>query len=147
MNKLVTVFIIIVISGIAASNIIEKDEQYMESENNISIIKENDNGLTYKNISAKEAKERIDSEKGIILLDVRTPAEYAESHIPESVLLPLDTLNRDVTNVITDKNAVIFIYCRSGRRSITAAEILISLGYTNVYNLGGINSWPFETIK
>ncbi|MDQ2087985.1 rhodanese-like domain-containing protein [Herbivorax sp. ANBcel31] len=145
MNKCAVIIIVIVLSGINASNIIEKDDQYMTSDNNISVVEET--VLTYKNISAREAKERIDSEKGIILLDVRTPAEYEEAHIPETLLIPLDILDRDAPKMISDKDATIFIYCRSGRRSITAAKILISLGYTNVYNLGGIIDWPFETIK
>ncbi len=100
---------------------------------------------TYKNISPKEAKARLDSEKGIVLLDVRTQEEYAEKHIPNSLLIPVDVIEKEAPSKLTDKNAVIFVYCRSGRRSVTASEALIKMGYTNVYNLGGINDWPYET--
>lgn len=99
----------------------------------------------FTNISAQEAKNRLDQESGIILLDVRTAAEYMELHIPGSLLIPVDDLEREALSVLPDKNAPIFIYCRSGRRSVTAANILLKLGYTDVYNLGGIIDWPYET--
>jgi len=103
------------------------------------------NVTSYKNISANEAKSRLDTEKGIVLLDVRTPEEYAEKHIPNSLLIPLDVLEKDATIKLVDKNAIIFVYCRSGNRSVTASEALVKMGYTNIYNLGGINNWQYET--
>ncbi|HEY9059610.1 MAG TPA: rhodanese-like domain-containing protein [Pseudobacteroides sp.] len=99
----------------------------------------------YSNISPEEAKKRLDNEKGIILLDVRTREEYEEKHIPGSLLIPVDAIETEAPNKLTDKNAVIFVYCRSGRRSVTASEALVKMGYKNVYNLGGINDWPYET--
>ena len=99
------------------------------------------------NISPEEAKKRLDSEKGIILLDVRTQEEYDGGHIKNSVLIPVDKLKEDAGSKLKDKEAVIFVYCRSGNRSTTAANLLIELGYKNVYNLGGINRWPYEIIK
>lgn len=98
-------------------------------------------------LSQEEAKKKLDEDKEIILLDVRTPQEYKEKHIPNSILLPLDTIKRDSEKKLTNKEATIFVYCRSGGRSATAAATLASLGYTNVYNIGGIISWPYETEK
>ena len=83
-------------------------------------------------------------EKGIILLDVRTLEEYEESHIPNSILMPVDSIEKEAPAKLTDKNANIFVYCRSGRRSTTASEALAEMGYSNVYNLGGIIDWPYE---
>lgn len=101
--------------------------------------------VEYQNITPQEAKKRLDEEKNIILLDVRTPEEYAEKHIPGSILIPVNVIEEEAPLILTDKNNPVFVYCRSGRRSITAAESLIKLGYTQVYNLGGIIDWPYET--
>jgi rhodanese-related sulfurtransferase len=95
-------------------------------------------------ISPDEAQKRLESEEDIILLDVRTQAEYEEKHIPGSILIPVDELEKRAEAELTDKEKVIFVYCRSGNRSTTASNILAELGYTKVYNLGGINDWPYE---
>ncbi|MDK2820498.1 MAG: hypothetical protein PWP31_463 [Clostridia bacterium] len=76
---------------------------------------------------------------------MRTPEKYKEKHIPGSILIPVDKLQQKVETQIKDKNATIFVYCRSGNRSITTTKILVKLGYTNVYNLGGIKTWQYET--
>jgi len=101
----------------------------------------------YLDISPETAKERLDSDEEVILLDVRTQEEYKDSHIPDSVLIPLDTLESEAPELLTDKDIPIFVYCRSGNRSVAASEILVELGYTNVYNLGGINDWPYEVVN
>jgi rhodanese-related sulfurtransferase len=98
-------------------------------------------------ISAENAKQRLDSEKGIILLDVRTPEEYQEKHIPNSILIPLNVLSQEAVSKLPDKNAEIIAYCRSGNRSASAVKILTNLGYTHIYDLGGINSWPYKTVS
>lgn len=103
----------------------------------------------YHSISPAEAKNRLAGEEGIVLLDVRTPAEHEARRIPGSVLLPVEPVNlvgSGIQAVVPDRNTPIFVYCRSGRRSVDAAEILVKAGYANVYDLGGINSWPYETI-
>ncbi len=106
----------------------------------------NVNQLGYENIFAQEAKERLESETGIILLDVRTQAEYIEKHIPDSLLIPLDTISEEASYLLPDKNKTIFVYCRSGSRSAFASEILVKMGYKNIYNIdGGIINWPYET--
>lgn len=101
----------------------------------------------YINITPEEAKKRLDSEKGIILLDVRTMEEYQAGHIKDSMLIPVDTLKQEAEKQLKDKKITIFVYCRSGNRSTTAAKILVDLGYKNVYNLGGITEWPYEVVK
>lgn len=102
--------------------------------------------LGYQSISPEAAYEALSAEEGnIILLDVRTQEEYAQKHIPDSLLLPLDELDKQAETVLLDKDAVIYVYCRSGNRSKQAAELLVERGYTQVYDLGGINNWPYET--
>lgn len=102
---------------------------------------------TYQTISPAEAKERIDAGEKVILLDVRTAEEYAEGHIAGSVLLPMDELFVKAGQSLGDRDAVIFVYCRSGRRSKMAAEALLGRGYMQVYDLGGIIDWPYGTVK
>lgn len=102
---------------------------------------------SFNNITPEEANKRLDSEKGIILLDVRTKEEYDTGHIKGSMLIPIDNLKVEAENKLKDKDSPIFVYCRSGNRSVTAAKILVKLGYRNVYNLGGINNWPYEVVK
>lgn len=98
------------------------------------------------NISPKEALKLIGKD-GNILLDVRTKEEYDEGHIPGSVLMPLDIIKNNIEDKIKDKNSRIIVYCRSGNRSANALNILKSLGYKNIYDLGGIISWPYDIEK
>lgn len=91
--------------------------------------------------------EMVRSNKDIILVDVRTPEEYREKRIPGSVLLPDYEIRNRASEVIPDKNARIVVYCRSGRRSAEAAKVLKDMGYENVYDLGGIIDWPYETVS
>ncbi len=96
-------------------------------------------------IPMAEALKRVESGEKVILLDVRTPEEHAAGHLPESMLLELDATGQfrsRIRDVIPDKGATVFLYCRSGRRSQSAAEIMAGLGYTNVYNIGGMNDVP-----
>ncbi|WP_291349214.1 rhodanese-like domain-containing protein [Desulfosporosinus sp.] len=106
---------------------------------------ESDNKSSYQTISSETAKKRLDSEKGIILVDVRTEAEYAEKHIPGSLLIPVGTIETQASEKLKDKDATIFVYCRSGNRSAIAAQALANMNYTNVFDLGGINNWPYKT--
>ncbi len=95
-------------------------------------------------ITAEEAKNRLDNEKNIILVDVRTPEEYKTEHIKDAILLPLDIINEKAGEVIPDIDAIYFVYCRSGNRSATASAILVEMGYKNIFDLGGIIDWPYE---
>lgn len=98
-------------------------------------------------INPADAKKRLDTEKGIILLDVRNRDEYLEKHIPKSILIPLNVLENEASRKLPDKNAEIFVYCRSGNRSTMAVKILTKLRYTHTSNLGGIISWQYETVS
>ena len=105
---------------------------------------ENDQGAVYVNITAEEAKQIIDSEEGCIILDVRTQEEYDQGHIPGAILIPDTEIKAKAEEVLTDKDQLILVYCRSGRRSKIAAEALVELGYTNIKEFGGIIDWPYE---
>lgn len=99
---------------------------------------------TYQRISAAQAKERIDSDDEVIILDVRTEEEYKAQRIPDAVLIPNETITNKVLEQLPNLDAEILIYCRSGNRSAQAAKKLIDIGYTNVYDFGGIIDWPYE---
>ncbi|MBO5891592.1 MAG: rhodanese-like domain-containing protein [Oscillospiraceae bacterium] len=105
---------------------------------------ENVQEAVYVNITAQQAKEIMDSQEGYIILDTRTQEEYAESHIPGAILIPYDEILEKAEGVLTDKNQLILVYCRSGRRSKLAAQDLQKLGYTNIKEFGGIIDWPYE---
>lgn len=106
-----------------------------------------DNGNTYQQISQEEAKELMDSQE-LIILDVREQSEYDSGHIPGAVLLPVGSIDQDTAAaVIPDKDSTVLVYCRSGNRSKTASAALAELGYTAVYEFGGINTWPYEIVK
>ena len=107
--------------------------------------KENDQGAVYVNITAEEAKQIMDTEEGYIILDVRTQEEYDQGHIPGAILISHEEIAEKAEDVLTDKNQLILVYCRSGRRSKIAAEALVELGYTNIKEFGGIIDWPYET--
>ena len=102
------------------------------------------NGGSYQQISQEEAKEMMDTQE-VIVLDVREQDEYDSGHIPGAVLLPVGTINEETaTAVIPEKDDTILVYCRSGNRSKTASAALAELGYTNIYEFGGIITWPYE---
>lgn len=101
----------------------------------------------YTPITADEAKTIIDGEHEYILLDVRTQTEYEEGHIEGAYLIPDNEINVRAEDELADKDTTILVYCRSGRRSKLAAQSLADLGYTNVYEFGGIIDWPYETVK
>lgn len=101
----------------------------------------------YEKITAEKAKQRIDSGEPITILDVRTKEEFDEKHIEGAILIPNEEIGNKPPSQLPDKNAEILIYCRSGNRSRQAAEKLISMGYTNVKDFGGINDWSYDTVK
>ena len=106
--------------------------------------KENDQGAVYMNITAEEAKQIMDSQEGYIILDVRTQEEYDQGHIPGAIVISHEEITEKAEDVLTDKEQLILVYCRSGRRSKIAAEALVELGYTNIKEFGGIIDWPYE---
>ena len=102
------------------------------------------NENSYQQITQEEAKEMMDAQE-VVILDVREQHEYDSGHIPGAVLLPVGTITEDTAAaVIDDLDTVVLVYCRSGNRSKTASQALADLGYTNVYEFGGINDWPYE---
>ena len=107
----------------------------------------NGDALGYEQITAKEAKELMDSEKDYIIIDARTEAEFAEGHIEGAILIPEYEIAERAEKELPDKDALILVYCRSGRRSKIASKELVKLGYTNVKEFGGIIDWPYETVK
>ena len=106
--------------------------------------KENDQGAVYVNITAEEAKKIMDTEEGYIILDVRTQEEYDQGHIPGAIVISHEEIAEKSEDVLTDKDQLILVYCRSGRRSKIAAEALVELGYTHIKEFGGIIDWPYE---
>ena len=101
---------------------------------------------TFVQITPAEAKAIIDERDDYIILDVRTQEEYDEAHIEGAILIPDYEISAKAESILTDKNQLILVYCRSGRRSKLAAEALVTLGYTNVKEFGGIIDWPYETV-
>lgn len=100
---------------------------------------------SYQQITQEEAKEMMDTQE-VIILDVREQDEYDSGHISGAVLLPVGTIDETTAaEVIPEKDSTVLVYCRSGNRSKTASSTLAELGYTNIYEFGGINTWPYET--
>ena len=102
---------------------------------------------TYEQISGAEAKALMDSESGYIIIDARTQEEYDEGHTPGARLIPEYEIADRAEKELPDKDQLILVYCRSGRRSKIAAEELVKLGYSNVKEFGGIIDWEYETVK
>ena len=99
---------------------------------------------SYEQITQEEAKQIMDTTNGYILLDTRTREEYDQSHIPGALLIPHTEIAQRAEEALPDKDQLILVYCRSGRRSKLAAEALVELGYTNIKEFGGIIDWPYE---
>jgi len=101
---------------------------------------------TYEQITSAEAKALMDSETDYIILDVRTPEEFATGHIAGAILIPDYEIGEKAESVLPDKDQLILVYCRSGRRSKNAASELATLGYTNIKEFGGIIDWEYGTV-
>ena len=99
---------------------------------------------SYQQVDAETAKKLMDTEDDYVILDARTQTEYDEGHIPGAILIPHDTVATAAEDAPPDKGQLILVYCRSGNRSKQASQTLVDLGYTNVVEFGGINSWPYE---
>ena len=102
---------------------------------------------SYDQIGGAEAKALMDSESGYIIIDARTQSEYDEGHIPGAILIPEYEIADRAEKELPDKDQLILVYCRSGRRSKIAAEELVKLGYTNIREFGGIIDWEYEIVK
>ena len=108
---------------------------------------ENGKASTYEQITAEQAKTIMDTEKDYVIIDARTEEEFAEGHIKNAILIPEYEIANRAEKELPDKEQLILVYCRSGRRSKIASEELVKLGYTNVKEFGGIIDWPYEVVK
>ena len=106
----------------------------------------NNQSNTYRQINMDEAVTMMAQETGYIILDVRRPDEYASGHIPNAINVPNETIGTAEIPELPDKDQLIMVYCRSGRRSKEASEKLVKLGYTNIVEFGGILDWKSETV-
>ena len=102
---------------------------------------------TYRRITMQQAVEMMEKEENYIILDVRTHEEFAAGHIPGAIVVPNETIGTEEIAQLPDKDQLIMVYCRSGNRSKQASDKLVKLGYTNIIEFGGINSWPGETVS
>ena len=108
---------------------------------------ENNKTSTYEQITAEQAKKIMDNEQDYIIIDARTEEEFAEGHIENAILIPEYEIPNRAEEELPDKEQLILVYCRSGRRSKIASEELVKLGYTNVKEFGGIIDWPYDVVK
>ena len=111
------------------------------------IVAEKGEKAMYEQITAENAKKIMDSGEDHIILDTREQDEFDEGHIPGAILIPYTEIENKAEEMLTDKDKLILVYCRSGRRSKIAAESLSKLGYTNVKEFGGIIDWTYEIEK
>ena len=102
---------------------------------------------SYRQINMDEAIAMMEAESDYIILDVRTPEEFSEKHIPGAINIANETIGSEEIPELPDKDQLILVYCRSGNRSKQASEKLVALGYTNIIEFGGINDWPGEVIS
>ena len=103
--------------------------------------------MTYIQITMDKAVEMMESESNYIILDVRTFEEYNERHIPGAICVPNESIGTEPIDELPQKDQLILVYCRSGRRSKEAAEKLAAMGYSNIYEFGGILDWTGETVS
>jgi len=103
--------------------------------------------ITYRQINVDAAITMMEEESGYIILDVRTPEEFADKHIPGAINIPNETIGTEEIPKLPNKDQLILVYCRSGNRSKQASEKLAALGYTGIVEFGGINDWPGETVS
>ena len=113
----------------------------------LTACQESGNNATYEQITPEKAKTIMDNETDYIIIDARTEEEFAEGHIEKAILIPEYEIAKRAEKELPNKEQLILVYCRSGRRSKIASEELVKLGYTNVKEFGGIIDWPYETVK
>ena len=157
MNKLLSFICVLALAVLAAVIIMITRPGTManaDAPNGLYTISEGEADMAYgynayeynapKRISPSRAREIMQSNPDAIILDVRTQQEFDNERIPGAILLPDFAVEDLAAEVLPDKDAVILVYCRAGRRSQNASNALVALGYTNVYDFGGIDSWPYE---
>lgn len=140
---MLTVALTLFSCGCGKENDIKNDNITKENITENSTV----NSLGYEQISGEEAKRIMDSETGYIIIDARTQEEFDDGHIENAILIPEYEISERAEKELPDKNQLILVYCRSGRRSKIAAQALVELGYTNVKEFGGIIDWKYEVVK
>ena len=101
----------------------------------------------YRQISMEDAMDVMAERTDYLILDVRTQEEFASGHIPGAIVISHEKIKEQAESQLPDKDQLILVYCRSGRRSKLAAQDLVDLGYTNVKEFGGIIDWPYEVVQ
>lgn len=145
MKKLLIILLLVAIFAVCFNGC-KKNATEINTDNEVqgvetvSFIKNADG---YYRISAEVAREMMVAESDYVILDVREQWEYNEAHIPGAVLLPVTQIVEKASEMLPDKNQKIFVYCRSGNRSLNASADLAAMGYTNVWEFGGIIDWPY----
>ncbi|BDF58603.1 hypothetical protein CE91St36_14200 [Christensenellaceae bacterium] len=132
---------VLIIVGVIAAAILAGCAQIRQAA-----LESGEQEMTYHKIDAKEAKRMID-EGDVTIVDVRTPGEYAERHLENALNVPNEEIADTPPEKLADKDARLIVYCRTGIRSKQASDKLVAMGYTNVFDMGGINDWPYETIN
>lgn len=142
LNRTTIIFILLLLIVLVASSCAKNEDTDDETDGVTT-----SESASVNTIDADKAIEMMASGDPYVLVDVRTEEEYAEGHIEGALLLPLDQLETLAEEQLPDKDATILVYCRSGNRSAQASALLVELGYTQIYDFGGIMDWPGEIIK
>lgn len=143
-NKLIFVALILMIC-LSGCNSNTKDDTSQKEQSTEGVVQEVKD--EYIQITMDEAVSMMENESDYIILDVRRPDEFAEKHIPNAINIPNETIGTGEIAELPDKDQLILVYCRSGNRSKQASEKLVALGYTNIYEFGGIIDWTGETVS
>ena len=141
MKKILVILLVLLCVGLAAcAKNSPKTEEKKPAEQAAAEAGEQ---KTFVQITPQDAKKIMDSAAAYVVLDVREQTEFDEGHIPGAIVIPHTEIEAKAEQMLPDKNALILVYCRSGRRSKLAAESLVKLGYTEVKEFGGIIEWPY----
>lgn len=108
-------------------------------------MKDSNNSITYKEITQEAAYQMMDD--NVVIIDVRESDEYNSGHINNAINISVNNIVNKIKDQVPSKDQVILLYCRSGARAISAAKLLVSMGYSNVYTFGGIETWPYEIVN
>ena len=146
-NLLLISMVLLLTMGIMGCSNNQDDDVDLTETEAVTDTTETSTTAMVNTIDAEKAMEMMASGDPYTLVDARTQAEFDDGHIEGALLLPNDQLETLAEEQLPDKDAVILVYCRSGNRSASASELLIELGYTNVYDFGGIMDWPGEIVK
>ena len=142
------VAVMLVLSGCSCS---KEADNTANTSSSTNVNEENKNMMTnnktYKQISQEEAREMMKKDDGHIIVDVRRQDEYDSGHIAGAILIPNESIGTSQPEQLKDLNQIILVYCRTGNRSKQAAQKLADMGYTNVYEFGGINTWDGDIVQ